>query len=339
VLTTDAAGPAIGDKVTPADLPYPVHYARRVAVHSVAPGLLARLPAAIVWADVVHLTATYNTPTLPTLMLARLLNKPVVWSPRSALQATEDWADAPRQRAKHLFEHAANLLRPRDAVLHVTAQAEGRQSTKRMPGITRAIIPNCVDVPAQAAKKTRDDGQCRMVFLSRLHPKKGLSALFDAMAQLPAQFSLDVYGAGDPAYVAGLQARADQSGGRIRMCGHVDGAAKAAALSDADLFVLPSHSENFGIAVAEALAHGTPVLTTTATPWEDVNRHGCGRCIDLSQTDLAAEIVALSQGDLPAMGAIGRKWMVRQFSPGAMVSAFDALYRDLARGTAQEVLA
>jgi glycosyltransferase involved in cell wall biosynthesis len=119
----------------------------------------------------------------------------------------------------------------------------------------------------------------------------------------------------------------------------VDGAEKAAAFARADLFVLPSHSENFGIVVAEALAHGVPVLTTHATPWQDLNRHGCGRCIDLPRTDLAAEIAALAAGDLAAMGARGRSWVRRDFSTAAMVDAFADLYGDLAGRGFREVLA
>lgn len=165
--------------------------------------------------------------------------------------------------------------------------------------------------------------------MGRLHPKKGLIELFDAIAQLPDGFLLDVYGTGDAAFTAALHNKAAQLQGRVRMHGHVDGAAKAAAFASADLFVLPSHSENFGIAVAEAMAHGLPVLTTTATPWAGVERVGCGRCIDLAQADLAQEIVDLSQRDLIAMGATARAWMRRDFSAEAMVAAFAALYRDM----------
>lgn len=339
VLTSDAAGPKLSDRVVPPVLPYTVHYARRIGGHCISPGLLARLPGGIQWADVVHVTGTYNMPTLPSFVLARAMGKPVVWSPRGALQATEDWPDAPHQWIKQGFEHIANALRPRDAVLHVTAPQEARQSVRRLGAIARAIIPNAVDVPAAIPHRAASQEKCRLMFLSRLHPKKGLEILIDAVAHLPPEFTLDIYGAGDAAYTKMLQLRAALSNGRIRLHGHVDGAEKAAAFARADLFVLPSHSENFGIVVAEALAHGVPVLTTQATPWQDLNRRGCGRCIDLSRTDLAAEIAALAAGDLAEMGARGRRWVRRDFSTAAMVDAFADLYGDLAGRGFREVLA
>lgn len=339
VLTADAAGPAIADRVVPVSLDYPVHYARRMAGHCIAPGLLARMPPAIHWADVVHVTGTYNMPTLPAFVLARAMGKPVVWSPRGGLQATADWPDAPKRRIKHGFAHLANLLRPKGAVLHVTSAQEASHGTARLGQIARAIIPNAVDVPAQIPPRRPSDGQCRLLFLSRLHPKKGVEALFEAMTRLPAHFTLDIYGAGDAEYVRMLQMRANLSAGRIRLHGHVDGAAKAAAFAQADLFVLPSHSENFGIVVAEALAHGVPVLTTQNTPWQDLGRQGCGRCIDLPRSNLAAEILALSAQDLVQMGARGRAWMRRDFSTAAMVDAFADLYRGLAQDAFDGVMA
>ncbi|MEL7180386.1 MAG: glycosyltransferase [Pseudomonadota bacterium] len=339
VLTSDAAGPAINDRVMPAALPYPVHYARRIAGHCIAPDLLARLPGAVAWADIVHVTGTYNMPTLPAFVLARMMGKPVVWSPRGALQATEDWPDAPNLAIKRGFERVANILRPRDAILHVTAEKEARQSLRRLGDMAHVVIPNAVDVPVTLSRQDPLDQHCRLMFLSRLHPKKGLEALFDAMGHLPEGFTLDIYGTGDTGYVRMLEMRARLSNGRIRLHGHVEGATKTAAFAQADLFVLPSHSENFGIVVAEALAHAVPVLTTQTTPWQDLDLHGCGRCIDLPRSHLAAEITALASGDLVDMGQRGRAWMRRDFSTVAMVDGFDTLYRDLMARKRQEVVA
>ena len=339
VLTTDAAGPAARDRVMPAQLPYPATYARRVAGNSIAPSHLFRLPAAIARADVVHLTAAYSAPTLPTFALCKAFGKPLVWSPRGALQATQDWVDAPNQRRKRRYETALNAVRPAHVVMHVTATAEAAQSIARFAGMETQIIPNAVVVPAQLDPVPRDPAHVRLIFLGRLHAKKGLVELFTAMSELPDRYTLDVYGAGTSGDTAQLREFASLLGTRVRFHGHVEGAAKTRAFANADLFVLPSHSENFGIAVAEALAHGVPVLTTTATPWQAVDRRGCGRCIRLGKDNLAHEIAALAARDLPAMGARGRAWIAADFSPDAMVQAFARLYRDLATAGAQEVLA
>lgn len=329
VLSTDSAGPRLRDRVVPAQLPYRVHYARRIAGASLAPGLLAGLPGAIARADLVHLTGTYSAPTLPTLFWARAIGRPLVWSPRGALQATAQWADAPRRLSKTGFEQLAQRLRPPRTVLHVTAQAEAEASLTRLPGIATAVIPNSVSLPELPAVWPRQDNTCRLVYLGRLHPKKGLDLLLAAMARLPPHFTLDIYGSGARAYRDALAAKVVGFGGRVRLRGAVHGAEKTRALAGADLFVLPSHSENFGIAIAEALAHATPVLTTTATPWQSVERHGCGRCIDLGRSDLAREIADMAATDLQAQGQRGRAWMARDFSHQAMVDRFAALYREL----------
>lgn len=341
VLTTDAAGPRLGARVRRVPLPYGVTYARRIAGHSIAPGLLARLPALIGWADVVHLTGVYSFTTLPALALARALGKPLVWSPRGALQATAQWQGVPNRRAKHLWEHLAQLLRPAHTVLHTTAPSETAASTARLRGIATVTIPNCVTIPPQRAPRAarRADVGLRLVYLGRLHPKKGVDLLIDALAHLPCDTRLDIHGTGDAAYVGALMAAGARYGARLRFCGQSDGAAKARAFERADLCVLPSHSENFGIVVAEALAHGVPVLTTTATPWRALDHMGAGACIDLAQGDLAGAITALAQRDLRAMGARGRDWMIRDFSPQAMVADFAQLYRALAADQRQQVRA
>lgn len=337
VLTTDAAGPAVAERVTPIALPYPIAYCRRVAGHSVAPALFAKLPHAIAAADVVHLTGTYSAPSLPTFGWCKLLGKPLVWSPRGALQATQDWQDAPRRRAKLVFENTLNLLRPRQIVMHVTAQAEAAQSVRRFGGVVTKIIPNAVDVPERLLQKSPCAGGLRLMSLGRIHPKKGLDILIAALGQLPPDVTLDIYGTGAPEDIARLRAQARALGNRVRFCGQLQDVDKAAAFAKADLFVLPSHSENFGIVIAEALAHAVPVLTTMGTPWQGLDRTGCGRCVPLSQDRLVREIAAMRTLDLPAMGARGRAWMQRDFSKAAMTQSFAALYQSLVPATGQEV--
>ncbi|WP_352933965.1 glycosyltransferase [Mesorhizobium sp. M1169] len=332
VLTTDAAGLNVSDRVSAVSRPdfgYSVHYARRVAGHSISLEILLRLIPAIRRCDVVHLTATYSFPTIPTLFLARLFRKPVVWSPRGAIQATEQWAQSPRKRLKRLFQSVARRICPPITFIHTTAEEERSATASAMPGLPVVVIPNSVDIPPQPNRVQAIDGALRLIFLSRLHPKKGLDRLMSAMEQLPERVSLDIYGTGDPVYVAHLTERAATFGGRVRLRGHVDGAAKFAAFAEADLFVLPTFAENFGIAIAEALAHGLPVLTTTATPWKELESRGCGLCIEPENGDIAKAITELSQRDLRSMGLIGRRWVVEEFSPAASGKAFAALYETI----------
>ena len=223
--------------------------------------------------------------------------------------------------------------------MHVTSAAEAAACAARLPGIGTSEIPNAVDVPFLPEREPRTSERLRLIFMGRLHPKKGGDLLCDAMMHLPRHITLDIYGTGDPAYVAHLQDMADVLDGRVVLHGHVDGAAKSRAFARADLFVLPSHSENFGIAVAEAMAHALPVITTNATPWQGINRRDCGACIDLAQDDLAATILALSRRDLRAMGRRGRDWMSHSFSNDTMVGQFLTLYRGMVGPSARAAIA
>lgn len=341
VLTTDTAGPErhqnleLENRTQTFPAGYEVHYAKRVYRNSTSPDMIKQLPAQMRWADVVHLTATYNAPTIPTLLLARMMGKPLVWSPRGALQATAEWDKAPNRMLKTALEYVFRLVRPSDSVLHVTAEIERDLSRQRIPGIDAAIISNSVAIPAPSAqpREWKKDGRVRLMFLSRVHEKKGIEGLLLALAQLPKHFELDIYGTGDSRYVAGLEKRVSDLGldRRVRFRGHVEGEAKSAAFYDADIFILPTYSENFGIVVAEAMAHGVPTISTKGAPWSGLEPRGAGFWIDNTLSELASTITKLSEMDLAQVGANGRAWMEAEFSPKAMGLAFADLYRRLAR--------
>jgi glycosyltransferase involved in cell wall biosynthesis len=340
VLTTDAAGPAISTRITPSKNPetfpagYEVLYARRIAGNSISPDLLARLLPAIRWADVVHVTASYSFPTIPALLAARWYGKPVVWSPRGSLQATEEWKNVTRRRTKIAYERLCQFCRPRDTVLHVTAEIERDLSVRRLNGIRTALIPNSVDMPVsdpQAGRSWRPDGQLRLIFLSRLHQKKGLEILLEVMPTLPSHMTLDIYGTGESSYVEHLKAmvNAQGLGKRVMFHGHVDGPYKTDAFRSADLFVLPTYTENFGIAIAEALAHGVPVITTHQAPWSGIEREGCGAWIPLDADILRDTIMNMETKDMSTMGRRGHDWMRRDFSQESMVTKMLDVYRFL----------
>lgn len=337
VLTTDTADPNSRERLAltenPANFPpgYFVHYCRRIAGSSISIQMARHLFHSVRRADVVHLTGPYNFPVIPTLLLCRLAGKPLVWSPRGGFQATAQWSGSPRRRVKVAFERLCRLVRPHRTVLHVTAGLE-LHSSRNLGRVEAALIPNAVTIPSKPLEREwQPDGRLRLAFLSRIHPKKGLDILIEALAELPAHVTLDVYGAGDEEYLAKLNSRISSLSlaSRVAFHGPVNGAAKSVALTSCDLFVLPTYSENFGIVVAEALAHGTPVVVTKGAPWEGIEVEECGRWVDICSEALVEAISNLDGANLSEMGSRGRNWMQRDFSVVKMVSRFESLYRRL----------
>jgi glycosyltransferase involved in cell wall biosynthesis len=340
VLTSDMAGPRVGQRVDVTEFPtrfregYDVYFTHRVLGRDIAPGLMARLWGMIGWADVVLLTGTYSFPTIPTLLACRLRDKPVVWSPHGALQASHEWSLARHQSLKSVFEQICRIVKPYQCVLHVTAEPEKQASLARLPGFDAAIIPNAVETPATLPPRIwKPNGVLRLVFLSRLDPKKGLEHLLTAMASLDPKTTLDVYGTGDPCYDRSLKKLTADLGlsTRVHYHGHVDGQQRHHAFVNADLFVLPTHSENFGMVVAEALAHGVPSVVSRGAPWPELEARGCGRWVSNEPESLALAIESLREGDLAAMGQCGRAWMREQFNwdsrAAQMKSLFDCVHR------------
>ena len=160
-----------------------------------------------------------------------------------------------------------------------------------------------------------------MLSLGRMHPKKGLETLLQAWAKVePARpgWRLALIGPGDERYVRQLRAMSCGLGlSRVSFGGPIYGTAKWDAYRAADLFVLPSRNENFGLTVAEALAAGTPVIATTETPWSWVESEGCGWWVEPAPAALAATLataMAMPRPVLREMGLKGRAWMARDFS-------------------------
>ena len=337
VLTTDANGPdAVLDVDTTQAVDvdgFRVRYCHRIKDVSISPTLLRLLSPSIRWADVVHLTAVYSFPTIPTLLACRMLSKPVVWSPRGMLQR---WQGTTRPALKTIWEGACGFVAPRSLVLHTTSEAEREESLARLPGVEMFVIPNGIEVPEQTAQ-VNGHKLLRLLCIGRLHPKKGIENLLEAYrllnGSLSVPVSLTIAGAGDPAYTRQLSERIRQSGlaGQIKMVGEVLGADKANTFINADVVVVPSHTENFGLVVVEALAYGLPVIASTGTPWQGLREMGCGLWVDNRPESLAAAIKEISQMPLREMGLKGREWMQKEFTGDIMAEKMIAVYRRITK--------
>ena len=262
---------------------------------------------------------------------ASRLDVPRVVSTRGML---EPWARQHRRWKKAL---AWAAFQGRDlraaAVLHATAASEAdhlRDLGLRPP---IAVIPNGVDVPDEVAPL--DNGPRgeprRALFLSRVHPKKGLPLLLDAWAAVaPADWELVIAGPDEGGHRAELEAQARRLGlASVRFLGSVGDDAKWDLYRSADLFVLPTYSENFGVVVAEALAVGVPVLTTTGAPWRDLQTHQCGWWVAPKLRPLQKALHdALTKPDAErrAMGLRGRTLVQDAYDWGAIATLMLEVY-------------
>jgi len=175
----------------------------------------------------------------------------------------------------------------------------------------------------------------KLLFIGRLDPKKGIENLISSVHILSRSgldnWQLRIAGDGDPHYVAQLRRLVSSAdcGNRVEFCGHLNGEHKYRAFANSDIVVVPSHTENFGVVVAEALAHGRPVIATRGTPWDGVERHECGYWVNNDPMSLACAILQMSQVDRVAMGRRGRDWMAHGFSWQERAQRMLSLYRQL----------
>ncbi len=283
-----------------------------------SPGMRRALRREAGAAAVIHNHGLWMMPNIYPEWAVRGTACRLVLSPRGMLSA---WSLRRSTWKKRLmwylgqgrFLHAAHCL-------HATAEIEYQEIRAAGLRAPVAIIPNGIDIPAAPSCVT--EGPRRLLFLSRVNPKKGIDILLHAWQRLEPLFpewELHIVGTSDPPnYQAQMERLADSLGvHRVRFLGPAFGSDKTRQYQEASLFVLPTHSENFGLAVAEALAHGLPAIVTKGAPWAGLQAHDCGWWIDQgvqSLADCLQSALALSPEKLRDKGRRGRQWMEQEFS-------------------------
>jgi glycosyltransferase involved in cell wall biosynthesis len=159
------------------------------------------------------------------------------------------------------------------------------------------------------------------MFLSRLHPGKGADMLLQSWKKLQYKFpdwELVLAGPINDNYSRNITNLAKELNcKRITFTGEVTGQIKTDTFTNSDLFVLPTSSENFCFVIAEAFAHGLPVITTKGAPWQGIEKENCGWWIDKNEDELVAclsHAMTLPSAQLKEMGVRGREWMKRDFT-------------------------
>lgn len=283
---------------------------------------------------IIHSHGLWSAANFWAFTAARRHGVPLIVHPRGML---EPWALNHKKLKKYiaLKLYQQNSL---NAASVLVATAGSEYENLRALGLSNpiAIIPNGVVMELFEPHGTTNDiprSEVRTIlFLSRVQEKKGLINLVQAWAQLkPVGWRLQIAGPDENGHLRKVIALAQHLGidSIVEYVGVVDGVEKAAMYRSADVFVLPTYSENFGVAVAEALASGLPVITTKGAPWSDLEKYNCGWWIDIGVQPLVTalrEAMALSDDERRAMGARGRNY-VQRYDWNEIASQMTEVYR------------
>lgn len=196
-----------------------------------------------------------------------------------------------------------------------------------------AMVPNGIDTKSIVMKTEWNDAG-NLLFMSRVHPKKGLEILIEALTATE-KLNLTIAGDGEADYIAALKKLVTTKGldSRVKFVGPVYGEKKWEMIRQADVVALTSYSENFGLIVAEALASGTPVLTTTGTPWKSIEERKCGWWIapNVESVKRALKgVEATLSSELKTMGVAGRQLIADEFDVNSLATSLTEIYRKFA---------
>jgi glycosyltransferase involved in cell wall biosynthesis len=317
-------------------------YARKLTnFYKAAPGIVPWLWKNAGTFDVVHIHALFSFSSLAAGLIAWLRGVPYVVRPLGTLTFYGMTRRASVKRLSLSLLEGPMLRRA--AAVHFTSNQEQAEAEALRIAMRGVIIPLGVEVePPGAARRFEEEypiakGKIAILFLSRLDPKKNPEALLDAIASsadLTAATLLLIAGAGHPAYVDRLKAHACSVGlgERVIWLGHVEGQLKADLLARADIFVLPSLSENFGIAAVEAMLAGLPcVLGEGVAVAKPAAAEGAAFSVTPVPEAIAGAIrsLAADEGLRRQMGDKATEHAARRYSTEAMARALTSLYSRL----------
>lgn len=274
--------------------------------------------ASVARPDIIHDNGLWMPVNYWVACAARRWNTPLIVQTHGMLMPSAVKQKAWKKRLAMTLYQMRNLATAN--VLLATSSVE--YENLRALGLRQpiAVIPNGVHLNPDGMAIPQAPPMSRLrkvLFLSRITPLKGLLNLIDAWAQVRSEgWRLQIAGPDEGGYLAEVLVRVKKIGlgDSFEYVGVLDGDAKSQLYHGADLFVLPTFTENFGVVVAEALAHGLPVITTRGAPWQDLETYKCGWWIDIGVGPLVValrEAMALSDDQRRAMGSCGLEYVRR----------------------------
>ena len=286
--------------------------------------------------DLAHIHSVFLWPTITGAAVSRRSGVPYILSPRGMLvhELIARKSRLVKQSWIYLFERR-NVREA--AALHVTSSLEAEQIMRLGLSPRRVdVIPNGFDLPLDASSAIADaaprSGGPVVLSLGRINWKKGLDRLITSMARVQGA-ELIIAGNDDDGYTEQLNALAKSQGvaGRTHIVGPVHGRTKWDLFARADVFALASHSENFGIAVLEAMACGIPVVVTPEVGLAGaIGDAGAGLVIDSDPETFGAAIAQLiATPELRRqMGERGRR-LALSYSWSAVAERMEKTYAEI----------
>jgi glycosyltransferase involved in cell wall biosynthesis len=303
---------------------------------------VARLQQELAGCDAVHLHGVWDPACMQLSKLARAAGVPYFISPHGVL---DDWCMEQKAFKKKLYlaMGCRRMLNGAKAV-HCTAEGERRQATQWFNPSVATVVPLVFDLDeygqlpgeeeARSAFPEIFDGPPVLLFLSRIHVKKGLEHLVDAASVLRdrgCEIRVAIAGTGDNEYLDRLRSQAAELGLQdvVQFIGFVSGTRKVSLYQAADLFVLPTHQENWGFVLLEALACGTALLTTRSVDiWPELESSGGAIILERSGTAIADAVQPLLAAPerMASMGQAGRAWVLQEQDADRVAGLYEQLY-------------
>jgi glycosyltransferase involved in cell wall biosynthesis len=288
--------------------------------------------------DLVYINNLWNYVAFCAFWVAKKKGAKIVFSPRGSLY---EWS----LKQRGVLKKIASLVfqkrfMAKSDMVHVTSESEF-EAVQRY-GVDKnkiVLIPHGVDLPAETGftlvKRDRivkglELPKKYFLFMSRLHKKKGLDVLIEMWGGLRHEYPDWELVVAGPDYG---QYQGSDILSTVLYLGSVSGDDKNKVLENCEFLVLPSYSENFGVVIAEAMAFSKPVITSSNTPWEELNDKCAGRCVDLNDFESALkEFLELDESEMAKMGSNARKIIQDKYSWGLRSKEFfEKVYLPLTR--------
>jgi glycosyltransferase involved in cell wall biosynthesis len=296
----------------------------------IAPTMAAALVRRVREFDLVHTHMLWAFPGIAASRIAHRRGAPYIVTPHGSL---DPWSLDQRKWMKRAFLLASeNATLRRAALVHYTAEAERDAVPANLRTLPSTIIPNVIEPSDLPRARAGAD----IAILGRIHLMKGFDILIPAMRQVLAarpDARLVIAGPDEGGYKAEVEKMIADAGiaAAVTFTGHIDATARSQLLARCALLVQPSYRENFGMAVAEAMAQGVPVVVSERVNiCDDVRRVGAGLVVRRDVPELAKAIVAVLD-NARDMGEAGRRLVRERYAPAvvgpAMRRAYDIAIR------------